>query len=86
MPRAELSFAGKQLFQTEVQIRDFDPAYWIAGPAGKISAHLKASGQLQQMAAEVKLDKLGGHYAGQTLDGSMQAQWLGKDKTENSSG
>ncbi|NDI85915.1 translocation/assembly module TamB domain-containing protein [Undibacterium crateris] len=78
--RAELSFAGKQLFQTEVQIRDFDPAYWIAGPAGKISAHLKASGQLQQMAAEVKLDKLGGHYAGQILDGSMQAQWLGKDK------
>ncbi len=78
--RAELSFAGKQLFQTEVQIRDFDPAYWIAGPAGKISAHLKASGQLQQMAAEVKLDKLGGHYAGQTLDGSIQAQWLGKDK------
>ncbi|MBC3934552.1 translocation/assembly module TamB domain-containing protein [Undibacterium sp. CY7W] len=78
--KADISFAGKQLFQTEVQIHDFDPGYWITGPAGKISAHLKANGQLQPATADLKLEKLAGHYAGQVLDGSMQVQWLGKDK------
>ncbi|WP_295760640.1 translocation/assembly module TamB domain-containing protein [Undibacterium sp.] len=75
--QGEFSFSNKQKFNFQGELRRFDPARWIAGPAGNIDADLSVIGQLQtKLSLQVQLPRLQGSYAGQPLSGVLQLNLL----------
>ncbi|MFZ6750942.1 translocation/assembly module TamB domain-containing protein [Undibacterium sp. Ren11W] len=75
--QGEISFANTQSFNFQGELRRFDPARWIAGPAGNIDADLTVRGQLQpKLSLQLQLPRLQGSYAGQSLSGLMQLNLL----------
>ncbi|MFZ6735508.1 translocation/assembly module TamB domain-containing protein [Undibacterium sp. Ji42W] len=73
----DISFAGKQAFNLKASLKDFDPARWVATPAGRLKADLSARGQLSpRLDVQVNLQQLQGQYAGQPVQAAMDARWL----------
>lgn len=75
--QGEISFSGTKKFNFQAELRRFDPARWIAGPAGNIDADLSVRGQLQpKLSLQLRLPRLQGNYAGQMLSGAAQFNLL----------
>ncbi|MFZ6870451.1 translocation/assembly module TamB domain-containing protein [Undibacterium sp. Di27W] len=73
----DISFAGKQAFKLKASLKDFDPARWVATPAGRIQAEFSAHGQLSpRLDVQVNLQQLQGQYAGQPVQAGMDMRWL----------
>lgn len=73
----DISFAGKQLFNLKASLKDFDPARWVATPAGRLQADFRARGQLSpRLDVQVNLQQLQGQYAGQSVQAGMDMRWL----------
>ena len=73
----DISFAGKQVFNVKASLKDFDPARWVATPAGRLQADFSARGQLSpRLDIQVNLQQLQGQYAGQAVQAGMDMRWL----------
>lgn len=73
----DISFADKQVFNLKASLKDFDPAHWVATPAGRLQADFTARGQLApKLDVQVILQQLQGQYAGQSVQAGMDARWL----------
>ncbi|MFZ6712907.1 translocation/assembly module TamB domain-containing protein [Undibacterium sp. TC9W] len=73
----DISFAGKQVFNIKASLKDFDPARWVATPAGRLQADFSARGQLSpRLDVQVNLQQLQGQYAGQPVQAALDARWL----------
>ncbi|MBC3911357.1 translocation/assembly module TamB domain-containing protein [Undibacterium umbellatum] len=73
----DISFAGKQVFNLKASLKDFDPARWVATPAGRLQADFSAHGQLlPRLDVQANLQQLQGQYAGQAVQAGMDMRWL----------
>lgn len=73
----EISLASGQPFKLKGELQNFDPARWLAVPAGRISANFSIDGQLQpKLNLNLRMPQLQGRYADQDLDGAADLSWL----------
>lgn len=74
--RGEVQLAQAGNFNFQGELREFDPARWLHGPAGKITAQLKLSGQrYPKLIVNLQVPQLQGEYAGQALSGRLATNW-----------
>ena len=79
---------SQQQFQLNTQIKNINPAKWGKFPNGDVNADIALDGRLKpKWSLHAIVRQLGGHYAGQTLKGSVDAelqgvsQWLVRPST-----
>lgn len=75
--QGEFAFGGVQGFRFQGNLVNFDPARWLASPAGKLQATFNVQGQLQpRLQLQASLPQLQGQYGGQPLQARLDLRWL----------
>ncbi|MBI3285754.1 MAG: translocation/assembly module TamB domain-containing protein [Burkholderiales bacterium] len=75
--QGDIAFGGAQAFHFKGSLLNFDPARWLAAPAGRLQAQFSGQGQLQpRLQLQASLPQLQGHYAGQALQAKLDLRWL----------
>ncbi|MFZ6759141.1 translocation/assembly module TamB domain-containing protein [Undibacterium sp. Ji50W] len=73
----DIAFSGKQAFKLKARLTNFDPARWLATPAGNLQAAFSLQGEISpRLNLQVSMPQLQGQYAGQTVQSSLELQWL----------
>ncbi|MBC3921043.1 translocation/assembly module TamB domain-containing protein [Undibacterium sp. CY18W] len=73
----DIAFSGKQAFKLKANLSNFDPARWIATPAGNLQAAISLQGEISpRLNLQISVPQLQGQYAGQVVQSSLDLQWL----------
>lgn len=74
--KGEIAFSGNQVFHVKGHLSNFDPARWVAAPAGRLQAEFSSYGQLQpRVQLQFRMPALQGQYAGEPVQGNVDLQW-----------